>query len=113
LAFGRLASGKAGDYYWAPVTTEPELLALRHQIDDLDSQILGLVARRIEAVLSVGAFKRLRGMPVYDAERERAVLQRLMDQAPQGVDPQVVRRVFERIIDECRGIEQHEAVEKS
>lgn len=94
------------------MTTELELPALRNEIDDLDSQILVLLSRRVGAVLKIGEFKRARSLPVYDADRERAVLQRLMQQAPAGIDPQVVRRVFERIIDECRGIEQHEAVQK-
>lgn len=89
------------------MTTELDLPVLRAEIDDLDSQILVLLARRIDRVLRIGEYKRERGLAVYDAGRERAVLERLMKQAPEGLDPQVVRRVFERIIDESRGIEQH------
>jgi chorismate mutase len=92
------------------VTTEFDLDALRNEIDDIDHKILDLVARRIAAVVQIGDYKRARGLAVYDAARERAVLQRLMSQAPAGLDPQVVRRVFERIIDESRGIEQHQVI---
>ena len=91
------------------MTTELDLPNLRTEIDDLDSRILALVARRIELVLSIGEYKRERGLPVYDAERERQVLDRLMKMAPAGLEPHVVRRIFERIIDESRGIEQHHA----
>lgn len=93
-----------------PVTTEFDLDVLRNEIDDIDTKILELVARRIAAVVQIGDYKRSRGLPVYDAVRERLVLQRLMGQTPPDLDPQVVRRVFERIIDESRGIEQHQVV---
>lgn len=89
------------------MTNELDIVALRTEIDELDLQILALVARRIAAVLKIGEYKRVHGLPVYDAERERAVIQRLLQVAPPGLDPQVVRRVFERIIDESRGIEHH------
>jgi chorismate mutase-like protein len=89
------------------VTTELDLPALRNEIDELDSQVLKLVARRIELVLKIGEYKRERGLPVYDAERERMVLHRLMQLAPAGLSPEVVQHIFERIIDECRGLEQH------
>lgn len=92
-----------------PVTIEPDLERWRSEIDDIDTKILELVARRIAAVIEIGKYKRVRGLPVYDATRERRVLARLMQNAPAGLDPQVVRRVFERIIDESRGIEHHEA----
>lgn len=95
------------------MTTEFDLEALRNEIDDIDNKILELVARRIAAVVQVGDYKRSRGLPVYDAARERQVLHRLMDQTPKGLDPQVVRRVFERIIDESRGIEHHAIITKS
>lgn len=90
------------------VTTEFDLDVLRNEIDDIDTKILELVARRVAAVVQIGDYKRSRGIPVYDAARERAVLHRLMGQAPAGLDPQVVRRVFERIIDESRCIEQRQ-----
>lgn len=89
------------------MTTEIDLEGLRREIDNIDDKILELVARRIVLVLDIGEYKRGHGMPVYDASREREVLHRLMQNTPDGLDPQVVRRVFERIIDESRGIEHH------
>lgn len=90
-----------------PVTSELDIDNLRNEIDRLDGQILELVVRRIALVREIGEYKHARGLPVYDAERERAVIQRLTQAAPTGFDPQVVRRVFERIIDESRGVEHH------
>ena len=85
----------------------PELEALRRSIDDLDGRILQLVADRVKVVLAVGQFKRENNIAVYDPERERRMLERLCSQAPEPLDADTVRRIFERLIDESRRIEQH------
>ena len=85
----------------------PELEALRRSIDDLDGRILQLVAERVQLVLAVGEFKRANQIAVYDPNRERNMLERLSSQAPAPLDGETVRRIFERLIDECRRIEQH------
>ena len=87
--------------------TAPELEALRRSIDDLDGRILELVAERVKVVLAVGQFKRDNDLAVYDPERERNMLDRLCSRAPAPLDGDTVRRIFERLIDESRRIEQH------
>jgi chorismate mutase len=89
------------------VKPAPELEALRRSIDDLDGRILQLVAERVKVVLAVGQFKRENNLAVYDPERERKMLDRLCGQAPAPLDGETVRRIFERLIDESRRIEQH------
>ena len=84
-----------------------ELEVLRSAIDDLDRRILDLVAERVRVVLAVGDYKRKNGMPVYDPERERRMLERLANVAPKPLDGETVRRIFERLIDESRRLEQH------
>jgi len=91
------------------VTDATDLDALRSAIDAVDSEILSLVARRIGLVLRIADYKRSRDIPVYDPTRERAVIDRLIGVAPENLDAQLIRRIFERIIDESRRIEQHEA----
>ena len=86
---------------------EHDLDELRRRIDDIDSQILELVAARVRVVLEVGDHKRRHGLPVYDPERERRLLERLCDNPPPPLDQDTVRRVFERLVDEARRIEQH------
>jgi chorismate mutase len=58
-------------------------------------------------VLRVGEFKKHAGIRVYDPDRERRILERLGKMATDPVDAETVRRVFERIIDESRRLEQH------
>ena len=87
--------------------TAPELDSLRVSIDEVDRKILELMAERVRLVLAVGDVKRARQMPVYDPERERRVLDRLASLAEPPLDGPTVRRVFERLIDEMRRLEQH------
>lgn len=90
-----------------PFPDDPEFLTLRDEIDALDHQILELIAARIRVVLKVGDYKRARGLAVYDPERERELLERLANAAPAPLDRQTVKRVFERLVDESRRLEQH------
>jgi chorismate mutase len=86
--------------------TVPELEELRRAIDEVDRKLLDLMAERARLVLAVGDIKRARQMAVYDPDRERRVLERLGLLAPAPLDAATVRRVFERLIDEMRRLEQ-------
>ena len=85
---------------------EPELDELRRAIDSVDARLLELIQERIRLVLEVGAYKKRRNMAVYDPERERRLLDRLTALAKPPLEPDTVRRIFERLIDESRTLEQ-------
>lgn len=85
---------------------ELDLDALRKAIDEVDGRLLELIAERVRLVLQVGEYKRERGIAVYDPERERQLLERLTSRAPAPLQGATVRRVFERLIDESRRLEQ-------
>ena len=91
-----------------PLVTSPlDLDELRRGIDSVDQQILKLLHERIRLVMQVGEYKRQRGIPVYDPERERQLLERLSSAAEAPLDGPTIRRIFERLVDEYRRIEQH------
>ena len=89
------------------MTPDPELEALRAEIDAIDQEILDRVAARVRVVLRVGELKRRLGLPVYDPDRERAMLERLAKRASPPLDLATIRRIFERLIDESRRLEQN------
>ena len=86
--------------------TPPELEELRRAIDEVDRKLLDLLAERVRLVLAVGDVKRTRGVPVHDPDRERRVLDRVAEAAPPPLDGPTVRRVWERLIEESRRIEE-------
>ena len=55
-----------------------ELERARKQIDAIDAQAAALFAQRMEAVAAVASYKAEKGLPVFDAAREEAVIRRGM-----------------------------------
>ncbi len=93
------------------MTSDPTLEELRHVIDQVDREILALVARRVTLVCKIAEVKRSQGMAAYDPERERSMLRKLSERSVAPLDGETVRRIFERLIDECRRIEQQHMTE--
>ncbi len=85
---------------------EREIDAWRRRIDQIDSQIIGLLNSRSACAVEIGKLKHAAGLPIYSPEREKGILERVMRENPGPLDPTAVKRVFERIIDEGRRLER-------
>ena len=78
-----------------------QLAALRANIDDIDSQLVELLARRAEITNQVGQIKTQTGMPIYVPEREAQLIQSRRAQAGEiGVSEQLVEDLLRRIMRE-------------
>ena len=79
---------------------------LRKKIDALDEALVRLLSVRAACALEIGREKVRRGLPVYDPDREAAVLEHIqrLNQGP--LDNQAMRRLFERVITEARRVER-------
>ncbi len=86
--------------------------AWRRRIDQIDTQLMGLLNSRSACAVEVGRIKAELGLPIYSPEREREILERVTRENPGPLDPMAVRRVFERIIDESRRLERMSAQRK-
>lgn len=58
-----------------------DISELRKQIDAIDSQIVTLYRQRMETAGRIGEYKKEKGLPVLDSERERELLNKVGDQA--------------------------------
>ncbi len=83
-----------------------EITELRRRIDGLDDQILDWLSRRAALALQIGEAKRLEGKPIRVPERETEVLERLSAQNPGPLTTEGVGRIFTRIIEEMRALEE-------
>jgi chorismate mutase len=80
--------------------------ALRAHIDAIDDEIVKLLNTRAEIILKVRALKRETGMPNHDPEREKALIQALID-GSQGPLPQAtIRHIYEHILHHMREFEE-------
>jgi chorismate mutase-like protein len=84
----------------------PGIPQLRQAIDELDRQILELVSERLRLVMKVGEVKRSLGLDVYDPAREKDLLERVARAAPAPLTSAMAERIFQRIIEESRNLEQ-------
>lgn len=85
------------------VTQDPmaALLPLRQQIDQLDSQLVELLAKRAAVTAQVGRVKQLYALPLYVPEREQALIKARREQAEQaGVSADLIEDVLRRVMRE-------------
>ena len=88
------------------------LEALRDEIDKIDEVIVRLLDRRARCAYAIGRVKNEAGLPIYEPQREAAVIARvkaLNVQLGGPLDEEAVGRLYERIIDEARRIQRIEA----
>lgn len=78
----------------------------RAKIDALDKQVLDLLTERAKCVLEVGKIKSQQNAQIFNPERERQIIQKILSENKGPLDDDGLRRIFERIIDEMRRIEQ-------
>lgn len=79
---------------------------IREQIDALDDELLNIFNRRAALALAIGEIKKAEGRAVYDAERERSIFDRMQAANPGPLDNGAVVRLFERVVEETRGLER-------
>lgn len=77
----------------------------RGKIDAIDKQLLELLSQRANCAIEVGKIKSERNMQVLDPERERQIIQAILRENKGPLSDDALRRIFERVIDECRRIE--------
>ena len=80
----------------------------RAKIDAVDERIVELLNQRASYVLEVGRIKRMFGEPIHVPEREAEILKRVLKLNKGPLSDSAIRRLFERIIDESRRLEQEE-----
>ena len=82
-------------------TTTEGLRMLRSQIDELDNNLMELLARRLKVCREIGTFKKEHNMTVLQAGRYNEILQKRGAQASLcGMDAEFAARIFELIHEE-------------
>jgi chorismate mutase len=70
----------------------------RKNIDDLDLQILKLIQARVDEAIIIRGLKTELGIPLFTPEREKDLIDRLIEKSAGRLPPEVVENIWKTII---------------
>lgn len=92
-------------------TVPDELLKSREKIDQIDSDLLKLLAERFALTFRVGEIKALQSLASFDPVREAQKIDRLRAQSTElGLNPDLVEQLFTDIMKEV--VKNHQRVKR-
>jgi chorismate mutase len=75
---------------------------LRHQLDELDAQILNAVAARMEIVRKIAAIQKAHGVAVFQPDRWKATLEKYRQAGlARGLPPEFLESLYELLHEEA------------
>jgi len=83
----------------------------RKKIDELDRKLAALLNERATAAVEIGRLKRNTDMPIYEPDRERAVIENVKRSNAGPLAGRDLEQIYERIMDVMRSIQKHEIVQ--
>src|ERR1700744_3818921 len=92
-----------------PAAIPPELVEIRHSIDNIDAALIHLLAERFKQTRKVGALKAREGLPPADPAREARQIARLRALATDAdLDPEFAEKFLNFLVKEV--IRHHEII---
>src|ERR1700758_904801 len=89
--------------------TPPDLIEMRHSIDNIDAALIHLLAERFKQTRKVGELKARRGLPPADPAREAQQIARLRSLAVAAeLDPEFAEKFLNFLVKEV--IRHHEII---
>ncbi|HEY2375734.1 MAG TPA: chorismate mutase [Gemmatimonadaceae bacterium] len=93
----------------SPDTALDALGKCRQQIEALDRELVGLLAKRVALSKEIGAMKKVAGLPTLDPAREAEVIRRAAGIARDaGLSDEKVRDIFWHVIGLSRAVQVDE-----
>ncbi len=83
-----------------------ELSDWRSRIDALNLELVRILSERARCALAIAELKKKKMLPVLDAAREKQVLEAVIARNPGPLSDDAIRRIFELIMAEHRGLEE-------
>lgn len=77
----------------------------RADIDRIDASLVKLLEERLDVVRKIGEYKAARGLPVFDAEREREKLAKIRQMADREENAEALALIFQYIMDVAKEAE--------
>ena len=80
--------------------------ALRQAIDEVDEKIMELINQRLSLAKQVGDFKKQGGIQITDSDREKEIMNRLLEKNNGPMSDNGLRNIFGAIIAEGRNVQR-------
>ncbi len=81
-----------------------DLSQARKELDGIDRELASLFIRRLEIVREIAAYKSSVGMSIYQPEREKEVISRLLDRTDEKFHSDLTA-LYDRIFDISRALQ--------
>lgn len=79
---------------------------LRQAIDEIDEKIMALINQRLSLAKQIGDFKKQGGIQITDSEREKEIMNRLLEKNNGPMRADGLRNIFGAIIAEGRNVQR-------
>ena len=83
-----------------------EIAELRVEINNIDNEIVKLLIQRMEVATNIGLEKKKKGLPVFDAVRERERLNTISGMVENDVLKPQMENIYRCIMDETKLVEE-------
>ena len=99
-----MTSAKSGDESMR-AEVDRRITEIRRRMEELDAELVALLNERARCAGAIGQLKETVGLAVYQPDREVQVLNHVRSVNTGPFDGAAITRLFERIIDEARRLE--------
>jgi chorismate mutase/prephenate dehydrogenase len=80
---------------------------IRYKLDEIDSEIVALIAKRQSLVPEIGKYKAEHKLPITQPKREKAILVSKKHLARElGLKPTLIEKIFKLIMENSREIQK-------
>lgn len=85
-----------------------KLRELRDKIDEIDTALVKLLNERAVVSLQIGGKKQDENLPVYNASREKEVINKVQQKNSGPLNEKNIESIFKIIIESCRTLQEKE-----
>ena len=79
----------------------------RARIDEVDNSIIDALNSRMEFVNKIGRYKQEQGLEIFDAEREKKILKKLLDKNKGSLPDKSLENIYRVILAESRNLQNN------
>ena len=83
-----------------------DLNSARSLINHIDREIVKLLEKRFDIVMEIGDYKKANGIPVYDEEREKTVLQKCISYLDDTNYEKAIADIYAQIMNSSKELEK-------